>query len=209
MLLVKILMGVRSGLDFEDIIKDATECDDKIYRAKTFTIVLELKVFFQQWDVATNLLAEAGDLRPVLRGLFLWSRFTFLEGLISIQSAQAAAIPWLNKRKWKKKAVKSMKIIRGQVKKGNVNLVHCLHLLEAEIAALENKCNKAEDSYKAAITVASTNGFIQDCALSHELTSAYFASKSDHYWKDYHMEQCIERYSEWGAAAKVEQLSLL
>ena len=94
-------------------------------------------------------------------------------------------------------------------KKGNVNLVHCLHLLEAEMAALENKCSKAEDSYKAAITVASTNGFIQDCALSHELTSAYFGRKGDHYWKDYHMEQCIERYSEWGAAAKVEQLSLL
>ena len=209
MLLVKKLMGVTSDLDMKDIIEDATESGDQLYRAQSFTNLLELKVFFQQWNDATNLLAEAGDLRQVFPGVFTWSRFTFLEGLISIQSAQAAAIPWLNKRKWKKKAVKSMKIIRGQVKKGNVNLVHYLHLLEAEIAALENKSGKAEDSYKAAITVASTNGFIQDCALSHELTSAYFASKGDHYWKDYHMEKCIERYSEWGATAKVEQLSLL
>ena len=97
-----------------------------------------------------------------------------------------------------------MKCIRGWIKKGNVNLVHYLHLLEAEYAALQGKCDKAESNYKSAVDVSSRDGFIQDCALSHELASAYFSSKGDMYWKNYHMEQCKECYSEWGAIAKVE-----
>ena len=87
-------------------------------------------------------------------------------------------------------------------------LFNSLLLLEAELAALDNKPQKAESSYKAAITVASRSGFLQDRALSHELASVYFAGEGDDYWKDYHMQQCLACYSDWGAVAKVQQLSM-
>ena len=208
---VKKLAGTdieESEMSLKAIEKLAIETGNQHLRALSFVTRLELDVFFQQWDDAANLLVTAGNLLPCMPGSFVGARFTFLEALISIKAAQSKKESWLKKRRWKKKALKAMKLIRGWVKKGNVNLVHSLHLLEAELAALDKKPQKAENSYKAAITVASTNGFLQDRALSHELASVYFAGKGDDYWKDYHMQQCLACYSEWGADAKVQQLSM-
>lgn len=209
LLIVKKLAGSdieESEMSLEGIQKLAEETGNITLRAQSFMGRLELHVFFQQWEDAANVLVEAGDLRPVLTGFFAMARFTYLEGLVSIQAAKTAT-SCLKKRRWKKRAAKAMKFIRAWVMKGNINLVHSLHLLEAELAALDGKKEKAEGSYKAAITVASGNGFLQDRALSHELASIYFGSKGDHYWRDYHMERCRECYSEWGATAKVEQLA--
>ena len=208
LLVVKKLMGETNDVELKDIIEDAKVREDKLNRAKTYTNVLDLKVFFNQWDEAASLLLEAGDCSQVLgHGVFTLARFTYLEGLISIQSAKSATT-WLKKRTWKNRAIKSKKRIRTWVKKGNVNLVHYLHLLEAEYAAMQGKSDKAECNYKAAIDVSSSNAFIQDCALSHELASTYFDSKGDTYWRDYHMEQCKKYYSEWNATAKLKQLNV-
>ena len=193
-------------MDLVGITKFAMETGNQLLLAQTYVNRLELNVFFQEWEAAASLLFEAGDIRKILPELTAVCRFTFFEALISIHAAQVTPATWLKRRKWKRRAVKAMKFIRGWIKKGNVNLVHSLHLLEAELAALDGKREKAENSYKAAITVASRNGFIQDRALAHELTSAYFSKKGDEYWKDYHMEQCLECYLNWGATTKVEVL---
>ena len=112
----------------------------------------------------------------------------------------------MKKRKLKKRALKSVKILRGWAKKGNVNVVHYVHLVEAQLAALEGKNNKAEEKYKSAIATATRNGFIQDRALSHELASEYFAATTNDYWKDYHLDNAIKSYTDWGASVKVTQL---
>ena len=144
-------------MDFETIQQLAVESGNQNIQAGVTTAKLELRVIFQQWEEAEKLLTEAGDLRAILAGLITMPRYTFLEALVSIRVAQDKAIPWIKKRKWKKRAVKSMKLIRGWVKNGNVNFVHSLHLLEAELAAMNGKKEKAESSYKAAITTATTN----------------------------------------------------
>ena len=195
-----------TDMSWEDIKKVADDSGNKLHQGQIFTGRLELTVFFQEWEDAASLLLEAGDLRPALRGMVTMPRYTFCEGLISIHAAQVTTTPWIQKRKWKKRALKSAKLIRGMVKRGNVNLVHCLHLLEAELAVLDGKNEKAEANYKSAIDAATTNGFVQDRALSHELASAYFAKKGDEYWRDYHMEQCQNSYLDWGAYSKVEAL---
>lgn len=211
MLQVKKLAGANideeTEMSWEDIQKIADESGNKLHRAQIYTGRLELNVFFQEWDDAANLLLEAGDLRTALRGIVTLPRYIFYEALISIHAAQVTTTPWIQKRKWKRRAVKAIKTMRGMVKKGNVNLVHSLHLLEAEIAGLDGKNEKAEGSYKAAIADALRNGFIQDRALSHELASAYFEGKGDEYLKDHHMERCLQCYSDWGATAKVEVLT--
>ena len=204
---VESLLGVKSDMDLETIQHLALESGNQNISAGVSTVKLELHVIFQRWDEAASLLTECGDLRANLAGLFTMPRYTFLEALVSIRTAQDKSIPWLNRRKWKKRAAKSIKLIRGWVKKGNVNFVHCLHLLEAELAVADGKKEKAEASYKSAITTATTNGFIYDRALSHELTSAYFSKKGDEYWRNYHIGKCQNCYSDWGATAKVERLT--
>ena len=200
---VEALLGIKSDMDLDTLKQLASESGNQNVLAGIDTVKLELHVIFQQWDKAANLLAECGDLRAVLAGLITMPRYTFLEALVSIHASRDKSTAWLNRRKWRKRALKSMKLIRGWVKRGNVNFVHCLHLLEAQVAAAGGKNDKAETSYKAAITAATTNGFIYDRALSHELASVYFDQKGDNYWRDYHLERCQNCYSDWGAKAKI------
>ena len=63
------------------------------------------------------------------------------------------------------------------VKRGNVNLVHILHLLEAELANLNGYDRIAEENYQLAISTASTNDFRQDKALCHELQACIMVVK--------------------------------
>ena len=105
----------------------------------------------------------------------------------------------------KKSAHKTIQIIRGWAKKGNVNVVHYLHILEAELAVL-NGNNKAKEEFNAAIATSSRNGFLHDRALAHELASAYFKVQGDDNWEKYHIDRSIACYQEWGCSEKVKQL---
>ena len=191
-----------SELNFDGIIKFSNEINNPALKSYAFTGQLELKVIFSEWDKAIDILEEAGDVRAVLVALFIGVRFTFLEALVLIKAAHASET-WYKRWKWKRRALKSINIIRKWVKKGNVNVIHYLHLLEAELAVLNGNSNVAENSCKLAITVAEKNGLIQDLALSHELASS---SMGDDNHRDYHMKNAIKCYSEWGATKKVYQL---
>ncbi len=107
----------------------------------------------------------------------------------------------------KKSARNAIQIIRGWAKNGNMNVVHYLHILEAELAVLNGKNKNAKDKFKAAIVTSSRNGFLQDSALAHELASAYFKAQGDDYWGDYHIDRSRACYQEWGCSEKVKQLS--
>lgn len=110
---------------------------------------LDLFVIYQEWKAAEKLLLKGGDLRPCMPGFFQAVRFTFLEGLISLKAAQASG-SWMAKRKWAARAKKSMKILKGGLAKGNVNSVHTLHLLTAELHVLNGKAKEAEECFKEA-----------------------------------------------------------
>ncbi len=165
---------------------------------------LEVFVFFQQWREALNLVRKAGDVRLFINYTFPSVRYTFLEALTYLKAAQSAS-GWM-KSHFKKVAQKPLQLIRGWAKNGNVNVVHYLQILEAELALLKGKNKKAKEKFKAAITTSSRNGFIQDAALAHELTSAYYKAQGDDDWERYHVDKSRTCYQEWGCSAKVEQL---
>lgn len=186
-------------------IQPANELKSHFLRSYVYTVQLETTVIFSKWDTATELLVKVGDVSSVLVGICVGVRFSILEALISIKTAQRSTT-WWNRKKWSIKALSSVKQIRKWVKRGNVNLVHILHLLEAELANLNGYNTMAEESYQLAISTASANGFRQDKALSHELASMYYGSKGDVSKRDDHMRHAIICYEEWGAHAKVDQL---
>ena len=188
------------GMDFQSIVKSAKEMKNETLHAYPMIAQMTLHVIFHEWKAASDILVEAGDVRASLTGLFCMVRFTFLEALVSIKVAQAS---WSSKRRWRAKGLKSMKILRGWLKKGpNPNIVHIMHLLEAEKAVLQGKKAKAEDNFKRSIAVASMNGFLHDKALAHDLASKFFATQGDDYWTNHHMESSKQTYLEWGATAK-------
>ena len=172
-----------------------------------FIIVGQMDMFtiYTEWNAAKNLLIRGGDLRRFMPGFFQGVRFTFLEGLICLKSAQTST-SWMEKRKWRNRAKKSMKMLRQWLEKGNVNVVHTLHLLTAEYHALNKKYKDAEESFKAAQTAAARTGFLQDRALSHELAGVYYMGRGDDYWAKHNINLALRSYMDWQAKAKAKQL---
>lgn len=173
--------------------------------ALTITAQIETCVLFQDMDTALILLERAGNVRDIIFGLFASVKFTVLEALVCLKVAQASTSGQV-KRKLTKKGIKSMKLIRGWLKGGNINVVHSMHLLSAEHAVLKGNKTTAEEQFKSAVAGASTSGFLQDRGLAHELSGRYYAAQGDTYWARYHLEQAEQSFTDWGATAKVEHV---
>lgn len=186
---IKTLRGIKIEQSFDDIISEAEGNNDQMLRVYTIVLKLEVLVIFGRWKEALKLLIEAGDLTST--GYATRIRLLFLETLVFFRT------------KKKGKGMKSLKIVRLLVKRGNLNLVHILYLLEAELSALKGNKKKAEESYKAAIAAASKSGYLQDKALCHELAGTYFQN-FDEYWAQHHFKCAEMSYKEWGAHAKLK-----
>ena len=205
LLAAKKLTGLSSGdsIDFEDIFRLAV--GNNMCRALTIIMQIELHVIMHEMDEAMNLLRKYSSVRNDIPGFFTGARLTVIEGLINLKAAQASTSNQ-ERRKNEKKAKKAIKLIRNWLKSGNVNLVHALHFLSAEHAALKRRKTLAEKEFKLAISVATKSGFVQDKGLTHELAGRYFIEQDDAYWAEYHLDQAIEAFSEWDALTKVKQL---
>ena len=86
-------------------------------------------------------------------------------------------------------------------------MVHPMHLLNAECAALKGDKIDAKGMFKAAAVVAARNGFLQDKALAHELAGMYFVAQGDDYWAKFNMDRAHESYLDWQASAKTEDVA--
>jgi len=152
----------RRGLDAEacDEIMDsmlATAASTRSFDMAVYVNLMKLEVFvlLQEWEEALELVRKAGNVRLVLSSTFAPVRYTFLEALTYLKAAQSSS-GW-KKRQMKKCAHNTMQLIRGWAKNGNVNVVHYLYILEAELAVLQGKNEKTKQSFNAAIATSSRN----------------------------------------------------
>eukprot|EP00577_Skeletonema_sp_RCC1716_P014333 CAMPEP_0113417576 /NCGR_PEP_ID=MMETSP0013_2-20120614/25725_1 /TAXON_ID=2843 ORGANISM="Skeletonema costatum, Strain 1716" /NCGR_SAMPLE_ID=MMETSP0013_2 /ASSEMBLY_ACC=CAM_ASM_000158 /LENGTH=464 /DNA_ID=CAMNT_0000304711 /DNA_START=1 /DNA_END=1392 /DNA_ORIENTATION=- /assembly_acc=CAM_ASM_000158 len=196
---VKKLRGIDAEAGDEILVSTlatAASNGDSLLSATVNLMKLEVFVFHQEWKKAIELVRKAGNIRLLLPSTFASVRYTFLEALTYLKSAQSAS-GW-KKRQMKKCAHKTIQQLQGWAKNGNVNVVHYLHILDAELAVLQGKNKKAKKSFNAAIATSRRHGFLQDSALAHELASAYFKAQRDEYWRNYHLECSKACYQEWG-----------
>jgi len=204
--------------NFDEILQVAAKADNQSLCGYIYAGHMEIKVIFGEWEGALKLAGQAGSKpRAALVATFTGIRFTFLVALIYVKAAQLIKTDTITRSKCKMKAMKEIRTIRKWVKRGNPNVVHSLHLLEAELASLNGKHTKAEQHFKYAIDTAEKNGFLQDQALSNEMASSYYKRRGDEPIRkrppsagsnrDYHLKQAIECYSRWGATAKARELS--
>ena len=155
-----------------------------------------------------------------------------MEGLIFLKAAQSATSR-LERKKMRAKAKKSLKLMQGWLKKGNVNtcaadsflssssiilkyihssntqvnVVHTVHLLLAEFAALDGNGNQAEENFKAASVAARRSGYLADKALAHELAGMYYMDRNESYWAKYNVEEAYKTYLDWKATSKAADLA--
>lgn len=190
----------------DDIAAVASETNNGGLLGHVIIAQLDLHVIFQDWDSAMALVQKAGNVRQESFGSFGGVRFTVLEALTCLKGVQGSK-SWMAKRRWKRRAKKTIGIIGSWLMKGNVNVVHWMHLLKAESFAIQGKVAQAKEEYKSATMAATKNGFLQDKSIAHELAGQFYARERDMYWAKYHLDCAEESFADWGATAKVERVA--
>lgn len=110
-------------------------------------------------------------------------------------------------RKYQNLASKLIKKIEKWVQKGNINVLHFLLHLNAEMAVLKNQSEeKVKSLYESAIVACRRAGFTNTAALANERAALYFLNIGDHEWASYYLRNAGELYDDWGATAKSRQL---
>jgi len=105
------------------------------------------------------------------------------------------------------------KLIRKEftksLKNKNPNVLHYVILLKAEQAALKRKRDQenVRKLYNDAITTAARGGYVHDAALAQERFADFLLNEvGDTEGATYHIEEAIQRHTNWGAMGIVEHL---
>ncbi|MCP4135235.1 MAG: serine/threonine-protein kinase PknK [bacterium] len=109
-----------------------------------------------------------------------------------------------------KKSLKQVKRNQKKMKKWAaftpMNYSNKYHLVEAELARVQGLELKAEKHYALAVELSRENKFLQEEALSLELTAKFRLEQNDKKSAASFMKEAHNTYRRWGAIAKVKQL---
>ena len=180
-----------------------TEIETSLHKALFQCYKLQLYVWFGEHERAAELAISKGDsFMKASPGSCLCYTDNFMRGIALFQMARET-----KKVEYKKHARLVLKQICKWVEKGNPNVVHHKALLEAEMAALLGKKDKARKQYENATMTASRRGFIQDAAMANERYGEFLLNDTlDREEAAYRLENAVKLYKEWGAHAKVDSL---
>lgn len=127
-------------------------------------------------------------------------------------SALVAIDQWqkTQKSRYWKKFRKSRKQLRAWAKKGNLNGLHLITMMDAEAVAAKkgSKRDDVRQLYDSSIASACRSGFIHDAALASTRCGKYFLDRKDEYWATHFLSRARELYVEWGAVAAVRNLDV-
>lgn len=112
---------------------------------------------------------------------------------------------WERRKSWKM-IVRSYKKLKKWARHCPVNFLHHQLIMEAELARLLNKEEKATLLYDQAIADANQQHFIRDEALANELALAFYQSLGKQKIAKLYFQEARYCYQRWGAHAKVKYL---
>jgi hypothetical protein len=139
------------------------------------------------------------------QGAHMIPRSTFFIGLSSILAYRVD-----QKASHLKRARLMKQRLKTWVKASNPNVLHLLHLMQAEHRYIKKRFEAAHQEYLAAIKASMRTGFKLDYALSNELLALFYGDPKnplhDREQAKFHLEQSLDSYHAYGAANKVNHM---
>jgi histidine kinase len=139
------------------------------------------------------------------QGAHLVPRCTFFIGLSNLLAYK------MDGKAKRIRTIKAMeKRVKNWVKQSNPNVLHFLHLLQAELHSVKKNWEQAKIAFSSAIATSSRTGFKLDFALGNELLALfYWNPKNKLHDTDearFYMKEAIHAYASYGAAHKASHL---
>jgi hypothetical protein len=187
----------------EIMLQQAAEHNTPLTQYALSNVKLQLCVFFDQWEMAEDIVDRLGEnyksLQPHFSHIFFWM-LASLTHIIRFNETK--------KRKYKKVMKKSMKEFQSVVDAGVETCVPMFALLLAEESATGGKKQSMLDAFDYAVRCFGTDRYLNFQALSYERASrnlVRFYPADVINAKDY-MIKARTCYIRWGAHRKVASL---
>jgi tetratricopeptide (TPR) repeat protein len=184
------------AMNEEETLKTVLETGNIMLEVWLYSLKMQLMYLLGDYHQALEFAKKAKEyVVKIYQGEPLVPRHTFFSGLVWIEKGNA------------RQGKKILKKMKKWVQNGNVNCLHQVQHLEAELAHLRGEKDVAKQMYNASILSAGKGSFINDKALAHERAGLFhLKSDDDTYWAAYHFNCSIEAYQNWSATIKVRQL---
>ncbi len=188
----------------EEFLESMKQAQSDYYLAIYYLCKLQVCFFREDYTAALFQIKEGDKVRKALLGMpysVIYCLYAFL--------VLAALWPEMN-RKEKRRARRRLKREHKQMKKWSdhfsVNFLHHTLLMEAEMARIFGKTQKAEQLYDRAVATVKKNEFLRYEALANELTGKFYQTQGRENMACPYMREARYLYDRWGASAKVQHL---
>lgn len=195
---------IREDFNINDLLKQAVQRNDRAGLFISCVNKMILHYLFHDYAKAYETAEIGRSVIDAALSHILEPIFFFYDSLIRL-----AFLPFQSNGRWKgslKIVKQNQKLMKKWSEHAPMNYLHRYHMVQAELAYLDNDDNKAIKSYDTAIELAQKNEYVREEALAYELAGSYHLRKKNFRLAKSYLNEALYSYRSWGAAAKVDHL---
>lgn len=198
-------MLVGSVYNEETMLPQHIKAQDKTALFKYNLLKMILYYHFRKSENIEEFIEEGKKYGEAVLGMLVSAVFEFYSGLIYARLGRN----WggLKRRKAIKILRNATRRFRKWAEHSPDNHLHKYLILQAEWDRINGDTQKALLHYEKAIQIAEKNGYHQELGLAYELNGEFHIERKMEKLAGYYFEKARDVYSEWGARAKVSQLT--
>ena len=184
-----------SAMNEDDVTRIATETNNFNALQNMWYFQAQIAYFLGQYDLALQSADKMRKTSDSVKAHVIYPNFIYLSGLIYLALARQK-----KRRKYFVGARNNMKQLKKWVQDGAVNCFHKLKILEAQNMSLKRgkKADAVKLEFEKAINASARAGYLQDCAVAHNLLADYFHSINRLPDYEFHIGQAYAKFAEWG-----------
>ncbi|MBD2355614.1 AAA family ATPase [Tolypothrix sp. FACHB-123] len=182
-------------------------------QANELTVIAEVYIYklllayaFGNYQAALNYIDQCQQYLLAVSGLIFIPIFHFYAALTHL--AICSSHPEIELEEVIKQVQTHQNHLYTWAQSAPINYLHKWHLVEAEIQNLLGNKAAAIEHYDRAIQLAKENQYLQEEALSYELTAKFYLNWGKEIVAQAYMQQAYYSYAHWGAKAKVEDMEI-
>ena len=173
---------------------------------RCLVVCIFVACIFNNYELAVKLAKIGRPLINHISSFFMEPIFLFYDGLVSLASVRT-----FEQGEEKKTRIQHAKEIITRLKKMSEdapeNYANKVHLLEAELAVINNETSKAVSNFESAIELSVKHNFPNEEALIRERAAMYYMKVDSMQQATQLLLQSFYCFKRWGAVAKVKEMN--
>jgi PAS domain S-box-containing protein len=187
------------------LIQHHQESGDESSIANLYILKMYLAVLFQHPDEALDFSIQARSALTSVISSPAVPFFVIYESLACVASLKNA--PYLKQLKLRVRLRLNQRLLRKWSRYAPENILHGLHLIQAEKARFHGNIIAAMEHYDLAIDLAFKSGYLKEQGLANELAGRFYLETGKRDLGIFYLNRAKINFRRWGATSKVERIN--